>query len=230
MKNLRHRATTSLPGPERAEAAREAVAETTRWLYGTLMKPHPDLGRNGAVCPYLDSATKAGRVSLNVVHVDSESAFPRLAATAADWLDRIRGAGDTDGSYESVLFLPVGAPDPVLVECVRSVQRQLRVRAVERGCMAGEFFPGHPAPGVHNPDYRPLAAPWPVLGIRSMVESDILFLGQRSEAVKEWRHGVETWHRFFARRAAPQLLDAYWRAKSELDAEPRTDDEEAEDR
>jgi Domain of unknown function (DUF6875) len=203
---------------QHGETARQAVAEATRWLYGTLMRPAPDLGRKGAVCPYLDQAAKVGRVSLNVVHVEDEHDFQRLAATAADWLERIRGAAEADGKYESVLFLPVGAPDPVLVDCVTRVQRELRARALDRGCMVGEFFPGHPMPGIHNPAFRPLTSPRPILGIRTMVDTDILFLSLPSDA-DDRRRGIQAWFRFFADRAAPGLLNVYERARRELGTE-----------
>jgi hypothetical protein len=42
--------------------------------------------------------------------------------------------------------------------------------------MIGEFWPGHTMPGLHNHSFRPLAAPVPMLAIRHMVVSDLLFL------------------------------------------------------
>jgi hypothetical protein len=216
--NLRDLRSAPYPGITREDAAAQAVAETTSWLYNILMKTDPDLGRKGAVCPYLDQATKVGRVSLSVVQVEGAADFQRLAVTAAEWLGRIRGAAEAEGKYESVLFLPVGAPDVVLVDCVTTVQRELRDRAVDRGCMAGEFYPGHPMPGIHSPGFRPLDSPRPILGIRTMVDTDILFLSLPSDAGQR-RRGAEAWFRFFGASAAPGLRDVYERTLRELEGE-----------
>lgn len=208
-------------GTERAEAAAQAVAETTSWLYNTLMKTDPGLGRKGAVCPYLDQATKVGRVSLDVVQVEGAGDCERLAGIAAEWLTRIRGAAEAGGKYESLLFLPVGAPDAILVDCIKTVQQQLRDRAIDRGCMVGEFYPGHPMPGIHNPDFRPLTSPRPLLGIRTMVDTDILFLSQPSDPVQR-RRGIRAWFGFFGAIAPPGLLSRYERTLRELDTEDGT--------
>lgn len=178
-------------------AARDAVTDVIEWLYGNVMQPHPSLGRRGAVCPFLEPATKAGRVSLNVVAVESRAAFERLRSVAADSLRRIVHAGDRGGRYESVLFIPVGTDHTALVGAVTWVQQELRAEAVDRGCMVGEFFPGHPAPGVHSAEFRPLQSPRPILGIRTMVDTDILFLGSPGLPAEQRQHGVEAWHRFF---------------------------------
>jgi hypothetical protein len=214
------RTTAYLDGFQREVEARNAVSEITSWLFDVLMKPHPMLGRKGAVCPYLDQAVKYGRVSLAVIHLDTDDGRQRLRAAAGDWLARIHNAADRDGRYESVLFIPVGADRGALIDAVSRVQQQLRGEATRRGCMVGEFFPGHPMPGIHNPRFRPLDSPRPVLGIRTMVDTDVLFLTMPDEEhVAERRRSLEAWHRFFADDAPRALLDVYRRAEQEWDDE-----------
>jgi uncharacterized protein DUF6875 len=205
------------PRSQDGPPASHVLAEVMSWITGVLMKPDPMLGRRGAVCPFLDQATKYGRISLNVIHLDGPEDFGRLRAAAADWLPRIRSAADSDGRSESVLFLPVGAEPAVLVDAVTQVQRELRCEAIRRGCMVGEFFPGHPMPGIHNPEFRPLNSPRPILGIRTMVDTDVLFLSMPAIPAAERARFLPTWHRFYGAVAAPALLDVYERARRGLD-------------
>lgn len=74
-----------------------------------------------------------------------------------------------------VAFPAVGVRDVGWV--VEDSQRRLKTEFVERGLMIGEFHPGPPpAPGLHNPSFRPLHSPVPLLAIRRMVGTDLPFL------------------------------------------------------
>ncbi|MEO0867043.1 MAG: DUF6875 domain-containing protein, partial [Cyanobacteria bacterium J06642_11] len=62
------------------------------------------------------------------------------------------------------------------------IQRRLKPFFVEKRLMLGEFYPGNQSPGLHNPDFRPLQSPVPMLVIRSMTEPDLPFLSRTSDA------------------------------------------------
>jgi hypothetical protein len=184
------------------------------------MRPHPDLGRRGAICPYLEQATAYGRVSLSVIGVASRADFDRLREAAAGALERVRGAAQAGGRYESNLFVPYG-PDPVLlVDAVVTVQGQLRAEAIGGGRMIGEFLPGHPAEGIRNPRFRPLDSPRPVLGVRTMVDTDVLFLSLPSIPPKDRRNFLDSWFRYFGSEASETLAAVYANARRALDADP----------
>jgi hypothetical protein len=88
--------------------------------------------------------------------------------------------------------------------------------------MIGDFLPGHEGPGLHNPSFRPLDSPWPLLGIRTMVEADILFLGSPDIPPADRRAFTDAWQGFFAGRASRRFASAYERCRDELDrAEPQ---------
>ena len=74
-----------------------------------------------------------------------------------------------------VLFPAVGPHDVPWV--IDAPQRHLKTEFVERGLMVGEFHAGPPmAAGLHNPRFRPLRSPVPLLAIRAMVPTDLPFL------------------------------------------------------
>lgn len=191
--------------PESASSPR-VVADVLGWFSDFLMQPHADLGRKGAVCPFMDRAMKNGRVSVNLVQVSTENEIGRLRTSARDWLGRIRNASRDGDDHESVVFVPVGADEEFLREAVSRVQAELRFEALEQGCMVGEFYPGHEAGAIHNEEFRPLASPHPILGIRSMVDTDIYFLRLDTGDASDRQRCLAIWHRFFGAAAARPLL------------------------
>jgi hypothetical protein len=64
---------------------------------------------------------------------------------------------------------------------IDGVQQKLKPFFIEAGLMIGEFHKRNESPGLHNPNFRPLRSPIPMLGIRYMVESDLPFLQQVSD-------------------------------------------------
>jgi hypothetical protein len=59
---------------------------------------------------------------------------------------------------------------------VVDAHRRLKPTFLAQRLMLGEFYPSCAKPGLRNPDFRPLVAPWPLLVIRPMVEADVEFL------------------------------------------------------
>ncbi|HUC24727.1 MAG TPA: hypothetical protein VMA73_18610, partial [Streptosporangiaceae bacterium] len=205
-------------GDEISGQAAAAVESVVAWMYQRLMQSHPELGRNGAVCPYLELAVAEGRHCISLIRIDTPDDSQRLADAVLAWLPRISGAADKARGQESVIFVPVGADTPVLAAVIGHVQRDLRSDAIHAGRMIGDFLPGHDAPGVHNAAFRPLESPWPVLGIRTMVETDILFL--RSSDIPAIDRGsyIDVWRRFFGQSAGKRFMNVYENCRMELDA------------
>jgi hypothetical protein len=69
---------------------------------------------------------------------------------------------------------------------VVETHRRLKPMFLQHRMMLGEFYPGCPKPGLHNPDFRPLQAPHPLLVIRAMVEADLWFLTDKDEFVEAY--------------------------------------------
>lgn len=163
-----------LPGLSVAEAA--LFSTTAHWLDQTISKPHPELGRSGDVCPWTRRTHQLGRLfltsiaSCDPVHVDG-----RMSSLLTEFgaLANLGGALDTFRAI--VVVFPALAP-AASAEFMITTHRRLKPAFLKNRMMLGEFYPGCPKPGLHNPSFRPLHAPLPLLVIRAMVEPDLRFL------------------------------------------------------
>jgi hypothetical protein len=182
-----------LPPPARGhEAALRTVVE---WTRSYLTRGHPELGRRGSVCPYVDTALNLGSLYLTVHR--GRPGSPQQAAAALepyrDWFLQLAPSTSRAGLFTAILVLFPYLDGNDLTRIIDGAQRLQKPAYVARGLMIGEFHPGPPdKPGLHNPDFRPLASPVPMLAIRHMVATDRPFLQDDPElaAVHHLRFGT----------------------------------------
>lgn len=164
--------------PEPAKPYRYALEEVVRWTHEFLLANHPDLGRSGPVCPYVQPSLDGDLLWLTVYR----GADPPLdgLATAAErygrWFRRLPPRSGRLAQFKSILILlpdllPERGPDVIDV-----VQKALKPQFVADGLMIGQFYPGCSMPGLWNHRFRPLSSTVPLLTIRHMVAADAGFL------------------------------------------------------
>ncbi|WP_051859557.1 DUF6875 domain-containing protein [Streptomyces xanthophaeus] len=156
------------------------------WAARYLCQPHPDLGRSGPVCPYMPTSLALGQFHVASYTSSQGSCSSVLEAVEACRVMLLaRSADKAPGHGErrrSALHTTVVLTFPYLRSkpaegLVEEVQRRAKTRFVRDGLMIGEFHPGPPpAPGLHNPAFRPLASPMPLIALRHMVAGDAPFL------------------------------------------------------
>jgi hypothetical protein len=169
---------------EPADTDRPEVREIIGWASEYLVRPHPDLGRPGPVCPYARASLARRRFYVNVVH-----SAPTTAAELAfairpyrDWFLELAPREQPDSVFTTILNAFPGLADRTLVD---EAQRGLQATFVRDGLMVGEFHDGPPdKPGLWNADWRPLHSPVPLLAIRHMVATDLPFLRGAPELVQ----------------------------------------------
>jgi hypothetical protein len=83
--------------------------------------------------------------------------------------------------YKSLMIVFPDVTAAEAAELVDSVKEQLKPAFVQDGLMLGEFHENNSMPGLHNPDFFPLRSPLPMLVIRAMVPSDLIFLNRPDE-------------------------------------------------
>ncbi|MCF3102496.1 hypothetical protein IPZ58_12995 [Streptomyces roseoverticillatus] len=163
---------------DRPEAAdHELLRPVADWISGHVARPHPDLGRRGAVCPFVPLAQRLGLVRFALADPpvrDEEGLVAAVAALKAHWLAMEPRSGPHTIDKTIILVLPGTAAASVV-----RVHDRLKPEFVADGLMLGEFYPGHPGPGLHNPGFRPLHSDVPLLVARSMVGNDLPFLTER---------------------------------------------------
>ncbi|CAM5359935.1 DUF6875 domain-containing protein [Streptomyces abikoensis] len=162
---------------QREAAAHELLGPVAGWITGHVARPHPDLGRRGAVCPFVPLAQRLGLIRFALADPpvrDEDGLLAAVAALKAHWLAMEPRSGQHTIDKTVVLVLP-----GVAAATVVRVHDRLKPQFVADGLMLGEFYPGHPGPGLHNPGFRPLHSDVPLLVARSMVGNDLPFLTER---------------------------------------------------
>lgn len=151
------------------------MGEVARWTVDYLSRTHPNLGRSGDVCPYTQVAMRENLIWTAVCHVFDADPRPSMeqAMTRAvqEYDARPPKMGNRVGLKAVLVLYP--SVEPVWIE---DIQEQLSLSYAQRGLMMGEFHAESESPGLHNPDFRPLRSPIPLLGIRAMMLTDLAFL------------------------------------------------------
>ncbi len=179
------------------------LRETVRWAKEYLCRPHPQLGRKGPVCPFVQTAMDQRLFFLTVYReqpLTSEN-MCRVVAKYRDWFLELEPRHGTDVQFQTILILfPDAATDEGLL-MIEATQERLKANYVDCGLMIGEFHYGPPRkPGLWNHEFRPLFSPVPLLAIRRMVPTDFPFLNSDAR----W---VASYLRLFGDQVPPHLKE-----------------------
>ncbi|ABD13352.1 hypothetical protein ThrDRAFT_04772 [Frankia casuarinae] len=151
------------------------------WFRSYLARPHPMLGRLGAVCPYVRPALDGDQIRLWTLDLPKP--------IFASWLeDRVREAIRLFPAlfWQPELSLPalvlafpdMGEQDWPLIDQVHSI---VKSEAVSLGLMIGQFHGSCTEPSARNQDFHVNVSPVPLFAIRRMSVHDILFLHSRPD-------------------------------------------------
>jgi len=158
------------------DGAAPSLAVLVDWVETYLMSAHADLGRTGAVCPFTRQAAKLDTVRLGIstaIAADEGAAFTAVNRSFAD-LDAIPAQASLQHFRTVILGFP-GCADPAGTAMLQRVQKRLKFSSLRRFRMIGLMHPDSEAPGLWNPQFRPLRAPFPIVAVRHMVEQDAPF-------------------------------------------------------
>ena len=155
-----------------------SLIEIIQWMKSFLGRPHPNLGRPGAVCPFIPQALKSNSIRLAVIR--TKDLYPKqieeiIGRYRDIFLDMEVKEQELAINKAFLLIFPDVHIEDVS-QSIDSVQQKLKPLFVELGLMLGEFHQRNESPGLHNPNFRPLRSPIPLLAIRFMVEADLPFL------------------------------------------------------
>jgi hypothetical protein len=153
------------------------------WAEIFLCQPHPQLGREGAVCPYTRTSLNKHYFHL-AIHQEQEVSL----ATAKQQLLLYRNwfltlepiQPKSDAQYKAILLLFPQLANDHASQIIDTLQRELKPSFVEAGLMIGQFHAQCNEPGLWNEHFYPLRAPLPLLAIRHMVPTDFPFLRHNS--------------------------------------------------
>lgn len=176
------------------------LIQVYKWIENYLAQPHSDLGRSGKVCPYVPLALKNDTIRLSIIRNQNLSQM-EILEIVRNYRDVFLQTEPTTGEIATYKAFLLVFPDVTPAETsalIDEVQQQLKPFFVEAGLMLGEFHANNPSPGLHNPDFRPLRSPIPMLAIRFMVEQDLPFLSNRNDAPEIRMHYLQNYLQRFA--------------------------------
>jgi len=156
------------------------LARIVAWVRGYLAQPHPQLGRQGAVCPFVPVSLQMDSIWLAEIN-DPAPSFESVKAVVTEYRERFVEMEPTTGSESMqkailIVFPLLHGSGPGGAGLVDAVQFALKRHFVQLGLMLGEFHATNASPGLRNKEFLPLRSPVPLLAIRNMVESDLPFL------------------------------------------------------
>ncbi|MBB5668424.1 hypothetical protein GGE68_006684 [Rhizobium leguminosarum] len=171
------------------EYANAALQKFARYASEFLSNPHPHLGRDGSVCPFVPEALTKGllRVAASqAVAVDEiENDLARMLAVFSQ-MKPVKSFNDRTGDwiYKAIIIALPGIQDEGEIIRIGQLQKRLKPDFIQEGFMIGEFYPGCPEPGLHNRMFRPLDTTVPawLFGI-----SPNMMLLSCSIAISAWR-------------------------------------------
>ena len=182
-----------------------AVQECVKWLEAYIGQPHPQLGRNGDICPFVNTALRKQKMSFVVLeHIDGPrfgEIKNRVLYEAWRLLRRIDESDRFGELTTTNLLFPNLKGDAGAV--VHEVHTQCKTSLMRRGVMLAAFYPGYPKPAIYNPEFKLYQAPFPVIVVRPMALHDIVFLDNNQEGFAEY------YRRYAARYAAGKVSDEF---------------------
>lgn len=162
------------------------LVEITEWIEKFLSKPHVDLGRSGPVCPFVPRALQLDTIRMAVIRAKDLNSL-QIEEIVSRYRDIFLDLDPKEGElafYKAILLVFPDVSEEEAFTLIDAVQQKLKPFFVEAGLMIGEFHPRNESPGLHNPNFRPLRSPIPMLAIRYMAESDLPFLDRLTDEPK----------------------------------------------
>jgi hypothetical protein len=152
-----------------------ALTTAASWATEFLTNPHADLGRDGEVCPFTGPSM---RLHAFYMTVSADRQLDDVMTTMRfyrEWFPELEPTAGPSAQLRTILVVfpnLAGGAGAVL----DAAQEELKFEFVGQGLMIGQFHSDCSVPGVHNPNWRPLRSPVPILAIRYMVAGDGRFL------------------------------------------------------
>lgn len=181
---------------ELAESDLGALQAVADWIKTFVAKPHKDLGRAGAVCPFVPGSLQRKTLWLATEEIADRSA-PAVVELMNGYIKRLLDAQPTDGDDTKYKVIVVVFPDLPADRAQGVFDEVLQRLAVpsyaQDGILFGPFYEGNDGTAIYNASFRPFTSPVPFLFVRLGVVSDWKFFLDNDELLSLWsRHFGES--------------------------------------
>jgi hypothetical protein len=184
---------------ELAEGDLGALQAVADWIKTFVAKPHKDLGREGAVCPFVPGSLERKTLWLAPEQIADQSA-PAVVELMNGYIRRLLDAQPTDGDdtkYKTIVVVFPDLPADRAHDVFDGVLQQLAVPSyAEDGILFGPFYEGNEGTAIYNSSFRPFTSPVPFLFVRLGVISDWKFFLDNEDMLNLWarRYGESAVH------------------------------------
>jgi hypothetical protein len=153
------------------------IAQVKAWTRHFLMSDHPQLGRDGNVCPFtaLGARLNTLRFGASDANAHEGDCIRRQLLGAFAQFDEIPFAEKT-GVYRAILIAFPACVGADGLATLSRVQKGLRLASFLRARMIGVFHPQTEERGLWNEQFRPLRSSVPLVAIRCLVAADAAFV------------------------------------------------------
>ena len=167
-------------------AALHAVAD---WIKTFVVRPHEDLGRAGAVCPFVPGALERKTLWLAPEQI-ADRGVPHVVELINGYKSLFLDAEPTDGddaNYKVIVVVFTDLSADRAQGVFDDLLQQLAVPSyVEDGIVFGPFYEGNEGTGIYNSSFRPFQSPVPFLFVRQGVISDWKFFLDTEDWLNLW--------------------------------------------
>ncbi|MGW6918975.1 DUF6875 domain-containing protein [Kitasatospora sp. NPDC054939] len=191
----------------------KALDTVDQWLTDYISRPHPELGRSGPVCPFVEPARRAGVLETRIRLVGptpSRALLTEIVRCGLDEFHEVEWKGANPNLRSLVLVLPDLTPDHL--HLLDEAHAAVKPECVPRGLMIGQFHERCEEPAARNPGFPVSRSPVPVVALRAMAIHDVLFLSDRRDWFAEYVRRFGRRYRSSAHGVDPVLAEQYERA------------------
>ncbi len=161
-----------------------ALQRAMTWIKSFIIMPHENLGRPGAVCPYVKPAIREKLMYLTVCPLPETPTEDDIFNSMLIYGNIFQRMEPTEGDLSKlrtiVIALP-DIPDEHAQALMEPAHKRLKTELLKHNMLIGQFYPGCQIPGSWNPHFLPLQSPIAMFAIRTFIESDWRFLKGNEE-------------------------------------------------
>jgi len=165
------------------------AADILTWAEEYLAQPHPNLGRKGPVCPFVQHTMDIGRFFVRVYSGPDGSSLSEMRRLILGEVARFREQYPREGSKVEFASLVLAFPDvpESRLGALDEVHGQLKTQLMRRDLMFSAFHAHSTKPSIANRGFHAFRSPVPLFAIRHMDVRDIAFIGHNREAFDRYR-------------------------------------------
>ncbi|RJL70002.1 DUF6875 domain-containing protein [Acinetobacter radioresistens] len=160
------------------------------YILNFLTSKHPF--RKGVMCPFMPKAIETGNVFFS--YFDGEES---IIQKSIDFFEE-----DDSGARTVIILFEENYP----IDSLLRLHIKYKVKCVKKNIMLGALFENSDASSLHNKNYFPLRTPNPVLVLRNVTPSDLIFLNPSHHSNLDKIVFLNSYIKAYKNRKSPYII------------------------